>query len=193
MKIGIIGSGRQGGAIGLQWAKAGHQIVFSSRNPESLKDLVAQAGPGGAGRHAAAGRDVRRRRPHRRALRRAAAGGQGLRAADEGQDRDRRRQPARRPRRRGGEGRPGARHRRHLEGAPAGRAAGARAERAQLHPGDQGSAPARARSSASRLRRDDQEAIAVAVQLVDTMPASIRWSSAGWLAPASSTPGRRST
>jgi 8-hydroxy-5-deazaflavin:NADPH oxidoreductase len=46
MKIGIIGSGRQGGAIGLQWAKAGHQIVFSSRNPESLKDLVAQAGPG---------------------------------------------------------------------------------------------------------------------------------------------------
>ncbi len=46
LKIGIIGSGRQGGAIGLQWAKAGHQIVFSSRNPESLKDLVAQAGPG---------------------------------------------------------------------------------------------------------------------------------------------------
>jgi predicted dinucleotide-binding enzyme len=46
LKIGIIGSGRQGGAIGLQWARAGHQIVFSSRNPESLKDLVAQAGPG---------------------------------------------------------------------------------------------------------------------------------------------------
>ena len=46
LKIGIIGSGRQGGAIGLQWAKAGHQIVFSSRNPDSLADLVAQAGPG---------------------------------------------------------------------------------------------------------------------------------------------------
>ena len=45
MKIGIIGSGRQGGALGLQWAKAGHQIVFSSRNPDSLKALVAQAGP----------------------------------------------------------------------------------------------------------------------------------------------------
>ena len=45
IKIGIIGSGRQGGAIGMQWAKAGHQIVFSSRNPDSLKDLVAQAGP----------------------------------------------------------------------------------------------------------------------------------------------------
>ncbi len=44
LKIGIIGSGRQGGAIGLQWAKAGHQIVFSSRNPDSLADLVAEAG-----------------------------------------------------------------------------------------------------------------------------------------------------
>jgi predicted dinucleotide-binding enzyme len=45
MKIGIIGSGRQGGAIGLQWAKAGHEILFSSRNPDELKDLVAKAGP----------------------------------------------------------------------------------------------------------------------------------------------------
>lgn len=45
MRIGIIGSGRQGGALGLQWAKAGHEILFSSRNPENLKDLVAKAGP----------------------------------------------------------------------------------------------------------------------------------------------------
>lgn len=45
MKIGIIGSGRQGGAIGMQWAKAGHEILFSSRNPGNLKDLVAKAGP----------------------------------------------------------------------------------------------------------------------------------------------------
>lgn len=45
VKIGIIGSGRQGGAIGLLWAKAGHEVFFSSRNPENLKDLVAQAGP----------------------------------------------------------------------------------------------------------------------------------------------------
>ena len=58
MKIGIIGSGRQGGAIGTLWAKVGHQIVFSSRNPDSLKDLVAQAGPTRAGRA---------RRPRRRA------------------------------------------------------------------------------------------------------------------------------
>jgi len=45
LKIGIIGSGRQGGAIGLQWAKAGHEILFSSRNPDELADLVAKAGP----------------------------------------------------------------------------------------------------------------------------------------------------
>jgi predicted dinucleotide-binding enzyme len=45
MKIGIIGSGRQGGAIGRLWARAGHQIVFSSRNPDSLTALVAEAGP----------------------------------------------------------------------------------------------------------------------------------------------------
>lgn len=45
VKIGIIGSGRQGGAIGLLWAKAGHEVFFSSRNPQNLKELVAQAGP----------------------------------------------------------------------------------------------------------------------------------------------------
>ena len=45
MKIGIIGSGRQGGALGLQWARAGHEVFFSSRNPGNLKDLVAKAGP----------------------------------------------------------------------------------------------------------------------------------------------------
>jgi len=45
LKIGIIGSGRQGGAIGLLWARVGHQIVFSSRNPDALAPLVAQGGP----------------------------------------------------------------------------------------------------------------------------------------------------
>lgn len=44
LKIGIIGSGRQGGAIGRLWAAAGHQILFSSRNPDALKALVAEAG-----------------------------------------------------------------------------------------------------------------------------------------------------
>jgi predicted dinucleotide-binding enzyme len=44
-KIGIIGSGQQGGAIGVNWAQAGHEVLFSSRHPEELKDLVAKAGP----------------------------------------------------------------------------------------------------------------------------------------------------
>ncbi len=45
MRIGIIGSGNIGGAVGLQWAKAGHEILFSSRHPEELTELVEQAGP----------------------------------------------------------------------------------------------------------------------------------------------------
>jgi predicted dinucleotide-binding enzyme len=45
MKIGIIGSGQQGGSLGLLWAKAGHEILFSSRHPDELADLVASAGP----------------------------------------------------------------------------------------------------------------------------------------------------
>jgi predicted dinucleotide-binding enzyme len=44
MKIGIIGSGAQGGGIGLLFAQAGHEVLFSSRHPEELKDLVAKAG-----------------------------------------------------------------------------------------------------------------------------------------------------
>jgi predicted dinucleotide-binding enzyme len=44
MKIGFIGSGNIGGAIGELLAKAGHQVFFSSRNPDSLKPLVARVG-----------------------------------------------------------------------------------------------------------------------------------------------------
>lgn len=45
LRIGIIGSGQMGGAVGLKWAQAGHQVFFSSRNPEELADLVQEAGP----------------------------------------------------------------------------------------------------------------------------------------------------
>ena len=45
VKIGMIGSGREGGALGTLFAKAGHKVMFSSRNPDTLKDLVASAGP----------------------------------------------------------------------------------------------------------------------------------------------------
>ncbi len=44
LKIGIIGSGHIGGTLGTLWAKAGHPVMFSSRNPDSLKGLVQEAG-----------------------------------------------------------------------------------------------------------------------------------------------------
>jgi predicted dinucleotide-binding enzyme len=44
-KIGMVGSGREGGALGKLFAKAGHPVMFSSRHPETLKDLAAAAGP----------------------------------------------------------------------------------------------------------------------------------------------------
>jgi hypothetical protein len=34
MKIGIIGSGNVGGALGSRWAKAGHEVVFGTRDPQ---------------------------------------------------------------------------------------------------------------------------------------------------------------
>ena len=45
LRIGIIGSGHIGGTIGALWVKAGHPVLFSSRHPEELKDLVAGLGP----------------------------------------------------------------------------------------------------------------------------------------------------
>jgi hypothetical protein len=44
MKIGIIGSGGVGGTLGKLWAKAGHEVLFSSRHPEKLASLVTEAG-----------------------------------------------------------------------------------------------------------------------------------------------------
>jgi 8-hydroxy-5-deazaflavin:NADPH oxidoreductase len=45
LKISTIGAGREGGALGTLYAKHGHAVMFSSRNPDQLKDLVASAGP----------------------------------------------------------------------------------------------------------------------------------------------------
>lgn len=44
MKIGIIGSGKLGGAVGARWVRAGHEVLFSSRHPEELKGLVESLG-----------------------------------------------------------------------------------------------------------------------------------------------------
>lgn len=45
LKIGMIGAGREGSALGALFVKAGHPVMFSSRHPENLKDLVAGLGP----------------------------------------------------------------------------------------------------------------------------------------------------
>lgn len=44
LHIGVIGSGHIGGTIGGLWVKDGHKVLFSSRHPEELKDLVAGLG-----------------------------------------------------------------------------------------------------------------------------------------------------
>jgi predicted dinucleotide-binding enzyme len=45
MNIGIVGSGKIGGVVGKLWAQAGHRVCFSSRHPDTLAGLVAEAGP----------------------------------------------------------------------------------------------------------------------------------------------------
>lgn len=49
MKIGIIGTGRVGSALGKGWASQGHEVVFGTRQPESEKvqTLLADVGAGG--------------------------------------------------------------------------------------------------------------------------------------------------
>lgn len=44
-KIGIIGSGNVGGAIGRAWIKAGYQVMFSSRTLANDQALAAELGP----------------------------------------------------------------------------------------------------------------------------------------------------
>ena len=50
LKIATIGAGREGGALGTVFAKAGYPVMFSSRNPD-----LAQ-GPGGECRSQCEGR-----------------------------------------------------------------------------------------------------------------------------------------
>jgi predicted dinucleotide-binding enzyme len=44
LKIGIIGAGQIGGTLGEHWVKAGHEVLLSSRHPESLQPLAARLG-----------------------------------------------------------------------------------------------------------------------------------------------------
>ena len=47
MKIAIIGAGNVGGTLGTRWARAGHDVIFGSRDPNKgdVKELLAKAGP----------------------------------------------------------------------------------------------------------------------------------------------------
>ena len=61
LKIGIIGTGKIGGALAEHWARAGHQLLISSRHPERLQPLAERLGPrvrAGAPGEAAAFGDV---------------------------------------------------------------------------------------------------------------------------------------
>jgi 8-hydroxy-5-deazaflavin:NADPH oxidoreductase len=44
LKIGIIGSGHVGSALGDVWAKAGNEVMFSSRNLDNDKKLATEVG-----------------------------------------------------------------------------------------------------------------------------------------------------
>lgn len=45
LRIGIIGAGNMGAPMGLGWARAGHQVMFATRSPEELMELVRQGAP----------------------------------------------------------------------------------------------------------------------------------------------------
>lgn len=45
LKIGIVGSGRVGRTLGGLWIKAGHRVMFASRNPDQLREMAAGLGP----------------------------------------------------------------------------------------------------------------------------------------------------
>jgi predicted dinucleotide-binding enzyme len=43
-RIGVIGAGNIGSTIGGLWIKSGHSVLFSSRHPDELKDMVTKLG-----------------------------------------------------------------------------------------------------------------------------------------------------
>lgn len=45
LRIGIIGTGRIGGALARHWVSAGHEVLMSSRNPQELEPLADELGP----------------------------------------------------------------------------------------------------------------------------------------------------
>jgi predicted dinucleotide-binding enzyme len=44
MRIGVIGAGWLGGTVGGVWAKAGHEVLFSSRHRDKLASMLVELG-----------------------------------------------------------------------------------------------------------------------------------------------------
>jgi 8-hydroxy-5-deazaflavin:NADPH oxidoreductase len=44
MRIGIIGTGSMGSALGLRWSQVGHDVLFGSRDRSKAEAMAAQAG-----------------------------------------------------------------------------------------------------------------------------------------------------
>jgi predicted dinucleotide-binding enzyme len=45
VRIGIIGAGKIGAALAELWVRSGHEVMISSRHPETLTSLAAKLGP----------------------------------------------------------------------------------------------------------------------------------------------------
>src|SRR5690242_315678 len=45
-RIGVVGSGRIGSTLGGLWVKAGHEVMFSDRDPEQAKKVAGELGKG---------------------------------------------------------------------------------------------------------------------------------------------------
>src|SRR6266545_1834222 len=45
IKIGVVGSGRIGSTLGGLWVEAGHEVMFSDRDPEQVKRAMDGLGP----------------------------------------------------------------------------------------------------------------------------------------------------
>ena len=60
MRIAVIGTGHVGGALGLGWAKAGHEVVFGSRDPggHDVKQLLKENASAATVAEAVKGADV---------------------------------------------------------------------------------------------------------------------------------------
>ncbi len=45
MNIAILGTGNVGGALGVRFARAGHSVIFGTRRPTEIEELLKAAGP----------------------------------------------------------------------------------------------------------------------------------------------------